>query len=170
MKRFKDGTTRAKWWDYNGVGEYFITINTFNRNNYFGEIQRKAMNLSLIGKIVEVEWLYSPYLRPGMEIELGEFVVMPNHFHGIIKIGKSQDKQTERSSFGNTSEFKPQSKNLASVLRGFKSAVTTKALKTNPDFGWQPKYYDVIIRDQRHLKNVEKYIRDNPSNWNPAPP
>ena len=62
-------------------------------------------------------------------------------------------------------KFGSQSKNLASIIRGFKIAITTYARKNNIDFAWQERFYDVIIRNNKGLDEVRKYIFNNPQNW-----
>jgi len=62
-------------------------------------------------------------------------------------------------------KFAPQSKNLGSIMRGFKSAVTMYALNHNIVFGWQSRYYDHIIRDYDEYQRIANYIRNNPDNW-----
>lgn len=163
-KRFKDGTTRAQWWNYAESAAYFVTIVTKDRTHFFGEIENGKMNLSELGTIAETEWLKTFELRKDMRLEMGEFVVMPDHFHAIVIIGfNSYNLKTDLVP-GN--QFGPQSKNLASIMRGFKSAVTTWAKKNNmPDFGWQSRFYDHIIRDQRAFENITNYIKENPANW-----
>jgi putative transposase len=76
-------------WDYGSEGMYFITICTKNRVHLFGEIRNGEMQLSEIGEIVQQEWLKTPKIRPDMNLHLGEFVVMPNHFHGVLIIGQN---------------------------------------------------------------------------------
>jgi len=66
----------------------------------------------------------------------------------------------------NTNKFGPQSKNLPSIIRGFKSAVTKRAKIINPDFSWQPNYYEHIIRDEKSFKTISEYIINNPLKWN----
>jgi putative transposase len=91
MKKFDDRyripSARLPKWDYGCRGTYFVTICTLNRMHYFGEIVEHKMQLTEIGKIASQEWKKIPELRPDMNIELGSYVVMPNHFHGIIHIG-----------------------------------------------------------------------------------
>jgi len=77
-------TFRLKNYDYSRNGMYFITICTNNHENLFGEITNGKMVLNEIGKIVEAEWLITPKIRH--EIELHDFVIMPNHFHAIVEI------------------------------------------------------------------------------------
>jgi len=69
---------------------YFITNCTKNRNRFFGEVINGKMVLNEIGEIVQCEWLKTFELRPYINLSMGEYVVMPNHFHGIIGIGKNE--------------------------------------------------------------------------------
>jgi len=182
---------------------YFITICTQNRECFFGEIYDGKMQLNNIGKIVNTEWLKTFELRTDMNLQMGEFVVMPNHFHAIIIIGDNEynmdakrggrDERDERGerrdamhcvsttttndtdSVNTTNhvnnkqknKFGSQSKNLASIVRGFKSSVTTYARKNgNIDFGWQSRFHDHIIRNQKSFNNISNYIINNPKKWN----
>ncbi|HMT28289.1 MAG TPA: hypothetical protein PKD91_03310 [Bacteroidia bacterium] len=182
MKKFKNRyrikSTRLPNWNYAGTGKYFITICTKNREKYFGEIVDGVMISNDLGKEVERQWLLTPSIRPDMNLTLDEFQVMPNHFHGIIEFGWNKhnklqvhnylsnglkDSDGTKNIFSNT--FGPQRKNLGSVIRGFKSSVTTFARKNKIRFNWQPKFHDVIIRDDIALNKIRKYIRNNPANW-----
>jgi putative transposase len=154
----------ARWenWDYSQQGAYFITICTAHRQHYFGKIMDNQMVLSDIGRIAQEEWFKSPSIRPDMNLSLDSFVVMPNHIHGILTIGENAFNQ---SPILKTAEFGPQSKNMASVLRGYKSAVTTHARKTQTDFGWQERFHDHIIRSYTSFQRIDYYIIHNPENW-----
>ncbi|WP_208022755.1 transposase [Flavobacterium jejuense] len=145
---------------------------------------------SEIGKIVADEWMKTPEIRPDMNIELGKFIVMPNHFHGIIFIGNNaynnekmgmdamrcrdamhgvsttHSISTDKTDDEYKNQFGPQSKNLASIIRGFKSAVTVQARRIDPDFGWQAGFHDHIIRNPNAYENISQYIIDNPKKWN----
>ncbi|MCK9328141.1 MAG: hypothetical protein M0P69_21775 [Bacteroidales bacterium] len=94
MKRYKGKyrieSTRLRGWDYGSNGMYFITICTYNREHYFGEIITPTMQLSEIGKIAQNYWNQIPKHFPF--VQLNEFVVMPNHVHGIIIINKNDDE------------------------------------------------------------------------------
>jgi REP element-mobilizing transposase RayT len=83
-ERFRIDAARLKYWDYSNVGCYFITICTRNRINYFGKIMNKKMILSDIGIIAEKYWREMP--QHFHNIKLDQFVIMPNHVHGIIHI------------------------------------------------------------------------------------
>ncbi|HVW14376.1 MAG TPA: hypothetical protein VHB54_11150 [Mucilaginibacter sp.] len=118
--------------------------------------------------MAEAEWLKTPELRPDMNLELGEYIVMPNHFHGIISIGNNPYNTiaaTGNSVGYQKNKFGPQSKNLASVVRGFKSAVTTFARKNDIIFDWQTRFHDHIIRTEDEYFRIADYILNNPDNW-----
>lgn len=70
---------------------------------------------------------------------------------------------TKETTYKNT--FGPQRKNIASVIRGFKSAVTIQARQTHPDFAWQSLFYDHIIRNEKAYYAIRNYIRNNPLKW-----
>lgn len=177
-ERFKDkyrsDSIRIQGWNYGSKASYFVTIVTKGRDPFFGKVESGKMEFNEIGKIAQEEWLKTIELRPDMNLKMGEFVVMPNHFHGIIEIGENEynKKQFFNQLANNTNEdnqnqnkFGPQSKNLASIIRGYKSAVTTQSRKISPIFGWQANYFESIIRDSKSYKTIEYYIKNNPKNW-----
>jgi REP element-mobilizing transposase RayT len=166
MAKFKNKyrieSTRLQNWDYAQAAVYFITICTANRDHFFGMVKNNEMVYSDIGAIVAQEWVKTPEIRPDMNLELGEFMVMPNHFHGVIFIGNNQFNGNDNIY---KNEFGPQSKNLSSIIRGFKSAVTVQAKKINPNFGWQARFHDHIIRNPKSYDTISQYIIDNPKKW-----
>lgn len=178
-------STRMNNWNYGWKGFYYVTICTEGRECYFGDILDGKMIFSEIGKIAETEWLKSPEIRPDMNLTLDEYIIMPNHIHGIIKIGRnvfnkfnddhaihgSRDAMHGVSTSGtrNPSDHNmpgPQRKNLSSIMRGFKSSVTKDARQINPDFAWQDRFHDHLIRDEETLNKIRHYIKTNPKNWN----
>ncbi|XWN36943.1 MAG: transposase [Balneola sp.] len=176
--KYRNETTRLKSWNYGWNGSYFITICAKNRERYFGEIETGEMYLSEIGKIANQCWVEIPDHYPF--VKLGEFVIMPNHVHGIIIIDKKDDGRFSKSNVGtqdfaslhasnikqaSLNKFGPQSQNLASIIRGFKIGVTKQARKSRTDFQWQARYYDHIIRDQESFNDISEYIKMNPENW-----
>jgi REP element-mobilizing transposase RayT len=162
--KYRGQTFRLQSWNYASKAYYFVTIKTKNREHFFGEIREGQMFLSEIGKIVELEWLKTPNIRKDMNLELGEFAIMPDHFHVIIYIGENDYNSS--FPFKNQNEFGPQSKNLAAVIRGFKSAVTTWCRKNDyPDFAWQSLFHEHIVRNQKSFERIEQYIKDNVSKW-----
>ena len=165
QNKYRITSARLKNWDYASCAAYFITICTANREHFLGQIIGGKMNLSVLGSVVEQEWIKTIEIRPDMNLSLGEYVIMPNHFHSIIFIGENEfNTHTNTNNTGNA--FGPQSKNLASIMRGFKSAVTTFARKNDLPFDWQPRFHDHIIRNEIEYNRISNYIINNPSKWN----
>jgi len=177
MAKFKNKyrieSNRLKGWDYGSNAMYFITICCKNRECYFGNIADGKMELSEIGKIVKMEWKKTFEIRPDMNLKSGEYITMPNHFHAIITIGENKYNTQCRDAMHCVStnnvtihnKFGPQSKNLASIIRGFKTGVTINARKINPEFTWQTNYHDHIIRNEKAYQNISNYIIENPLKW-----
>jgi REP element-mobilizing transposase RayT len=170
--KYRIASARAPFWDYAQNGAYFITICTKHRIPWFGWIENGEMELSEIGKVVLDCWMEIPQHFPF--VVLDAFVIMPDHVHGIIQIEKSDSPATtvetqDLASLQNHREpknkFGPQSRNLASVVRGFKIGVTQKSRLINPGFAWQARYHDHIIRDERAHETIALYIENNPWNW-----
>jgi REP element-mobilizing transposase RayT len=153
QNRYRIPSARAQWWDYGSNAAYFITICTENREHYFGEICNSEMQLSEIGKIVNICWREIPQHFPF--VELDAFVIMPNHVHGIVVINKNNEYATAISSFAQSlNKFGPQSQNLASIIRGFKISVTKNARLIHADFAWQTRFYDHIIRNEQEYHQI----------------
>jgi REP element-mobilizing transposase RayT len=194
--KYRIETTRLKGWDYGKNSYYFVTICTKDRIPYFGNVINGMVQLSEIGKIAFDELQKTSEIRKDMNVTLGEFVIMPNHIHCIIIIGENEYNTNRRDAMRcvstniairgdecrdamrcdnncrdamhgvSTNKFGPQSKNLPSIIRGFKSAVTKRAKIINPDFSWQPNYYEHIIRDEKSFEKISEYIINNPLKWN----
>ena len=169
--KFRIPSARLPNWDYGAGGIYFVTICTKNRQMYFGDVNYKngEMILNNLGQIAQECWQAIPDHFPF--VRLGAYCIMPNHVHGIIVIDKSRLVETQdiaslqsRDNF-TLNRFGPQSRNLASIIRGFKIGVTKYARKNNINFSWQPRYYDQIIWDENSMQNIYKYIKNNPYNW-----
>jgi REP element-mobilizing transposase RayT len=181
QNKYRIPSARAPWWNYGDNAAYFITICTHNRVHYFGEIvggggrgvetqNFASLRSTEIGKFAEICWYEIPNHFPF--VQLGAFVVMPNHIHGIITINKPETDTSFLSGIYSPTQlpannkFGPQSQNLASIVRGFKIGVTKMAKQIRPDFKWQPRYHDHIIRDDAEYQRISYYIKTNPSNWN----
>lgn len=156
----------ARWsaWDYGSNGAYFITICVANRAHDFGEIVNGEMNLSALGQSAQDCWNEIPAHFPF--VELGAFVVMPNHVHGVVIINKP-DNNVETQDFASLprNKFGPQSQNLASIVRGYKIGVTKFARQNNLPFAWQARYHDHVIRNVAEHERIHEYIHTNPQNW-----
>jgi putative transposase len=168
-ERYRIKSARAYGWDYGSRAAYFITIITRERIPWFGDIQNGHMILSDIGRMVDDEWNNTAKIRP--YISLDSYVVMPDHFHGIIRIDKRNVVQTPRRGVSTKNPFhKPEWKraSLGSIINQFKS-VCTKRIRTSchPDFAWQSRFHDRAIRNGDELKRIRRYIIDNPANWKP---
>jgi REP element-mobilizing transposase RayT len=164
IKRHNRRSIRLKEYDYSQPGEYFITICTYNHECTLGEIINGEMRLNEIGKIAEEEWLRTPNIRPGIELDV--FVIMPNHMHGIIVIkDESPIPQVGTHSCASL-QRKPRS--LGSIIAGFKSAATKRIneMRHTPSFPvWQNRFYDRIIRNDNELNKIRDYIHNNVLQW-----
>jgi len=154
---------RLRGYDYSSCGAYFVTICTQDRLDLFGEVKGGEMRLKEYGVIVADEWWRSEQIRK--EIKLDEFIVMPNHLHGIVFIGNivgaNGRSPLQRTNMG--------SKTLSSFMAGYKSSVAKQIniLRQMPGIPvWQRNYYEHIIRNERELKALREYIINNPVNWN----
>ena len=168
QNKYRVSSPRLTGWDYGSHGLYFVTICTKDRVRYFGEIEDKEMQsketqsiaslqMKEIGKIAYDNWLQIPHYHPYVEID--NFVIMPDHIHGIIFINKPDKINWEVNKFG------AQRNNLASIIRGYKSSVKQYSAINNIEFLWQPRYYDRVIRNDKEYENIRQYIYDNPDNW-----
>lgn len=162
--KYRIESTRLKGWDYSSPGAYFVTIVTKNHACYFGNVENGDMHLNELGEIAKQCFEKIPEHFPFVSLDV--FVIMPNHVHGIIIINDRVETQNFASiPPSSDNRFGPQSKNLASIVRGYKIGVTKYAKKNNIPFQWQSRYYDHIIRDEKSLNNIRQYIIQNPLNW-----
>lgn len=151
---------RFKGYDYASIGYYFITIDARKMKCIFGEIKDGEMNPSELGEILEEEWKATELIRKN--IKLHEYVVMPNHFHALLEICYTQNKNNIPG------EYTAPSHTLSAIVRGFKGAVTSRnnALQLGNQEGvWHSRFNDQVIKDEKHLLNVKNYISNNVKNW-----
>ncbi len=196
---------RLKGYDYSQSGLYFITICVQDRKCLFGEIvrvddvgvqnfdvgvqnfeplhQRKIV-LNDAGKIADNCWLEIPKHFPNAVLH--EYIIMPNHVHGIIELIKP-GLQCESVAIAGIQNFEPLRRNqspkneyqkiiphsIGSIVRGYKTGVTKWFRKNTvgvenfqpiPSI-WQRNYYEQIIRDEKSYHRIEEYIINNPANW-----
>jgi len=162
-------SVRLQGFDYSKPGAYFVTIDTHRHLSLFGEIADGVVRLNEWGKIARAEWIRTASIRH--EITLDEFIVMPNHFHAIVNImecGNGLVGATGRSPLRPGMPHGPANKSLASLIAGYKSAVTARVNQLRGTPGalvWQRNYHEHIIRDMDELSRIRKYIRDNPAQW-----
>ncbi len=155
---------RLKGYDYTQPGAYFITICAHQRAHLFGRVVDGEMVLNALGEIARQCWLAIPNHFP--QARLDEFVIMPNHVHGIVWIVNNVG--TRNFSPPPSPDQRPRgtSKTVGSIVRGFKIGVTKWARQhTDVYTVWQRNYYEHIIRDDRALYAIRQYIRDNPLRW-----
>jgi REP element-mobilizing transposase RayT len=156
MNKFpKRKPTRLKEYDYSQEGYYFVTICTYERFELFGAIESGEMILNRFGDIAQRAWWD---LSNHHKVELDEFIIMPNHVHGIIIINNPVGNRPACSVNKNN--------NLSVVIGSYKASVTRQINRINNDrFRWQKSFYDHIIRIENSLKNIRQYIVNNPKMW-----
>ncbi|MEW6686632.1 MAG: transposase [Candidatus Edwardsbacteria bacterium] len=165
---------RFKGYDYSQTGAYFVTICTQNRKCLFGAIVNGKIALNELGGVIEKIWKEIPLYYSGIDID--EFVVMPNHIHGIILIVGADPCvcPIKSNDIGRTQGFAPTEKlSLSNVVQRFKSLTTKKyidGIKQNnwQTFNkrlWQRNYYEHIIRNEDELNRIRKYIQINLLKW-----
>ncbi|MBO0357793.1 hypothetical protein J0X19_07535 [Hymenobacter sp. BT186] len=167
--QYRITSSRLAGYDYGQNGAYFVTICTKNRQPYFGSIEAPASNWdaaflrpTLLGEKATEYWGAIPQFAPF--IELDAFILMPDHLHGVLLVDKAEPVD-KISAPAYENRFGPQSSNLASVLRGFKSAVTTFARHQQLEFQWQARFHDRVVRSAFELEKIRNYIVTNPSRW-----
>jgi putative transposase len=149
---------RLQGYDYAQAGAYFVTICTQDRRCVFGDVVEGRMRLNGAGQLAAAVW--SNVLERFPEIDLDMFVIMPNHLHGIIVLSNGEAAIRAAPTIGD-------------VVGAFKSLFTVQFIdgvknKRWPAFDrriWQRNYYEHIIRDERDLARVRRYIDENPLRW-----
>jgi REP element-mobilizing transposase RayT len=177
---------RLQGFDYSSQGAYFVTIVTQGREHLFGDIVDEAMTLNQAGEMVVKWWNELPNKFPN--VILGECVVMPNHFHGIIFIVRTvgADLRVCPDDAGNASAQKGgiskkgehigspiRTAPLSRIVQWFKTMTTNeyirgvKHLNWKPFVGklWQRNYFEHVIRNETDLHQKTDYIVGNPSRW-----
>ena len=160
--RYRVPSTRLPGWDYRSNGYYFVTICTRDRRPFLGAVVHDVVRLSEAGRIVDEEWNRTPAVRD--YVTLDEYVVMPNHLHGIIVLRRDVVETSRRDVSTNGPRLLADS--LGSVVNQFKSVCTKRIRQAGLlDFGWQARFYDHIIREEESLDRIRRYIVDNPLKW-----
>jgi len=171
---------RLRGYDYTQIGAYFITIATHasRRECLFGGIADGEMRLNELGRVVAECWDALPAHFPN--VELDEFVVMPNHLHGIVVIGDDASAGRGEAFFcttKNASPLQPQpsppshgtaSGSVGAIIQNFKSVSTRKINALRDTAGapvWHRNYYEHIVRNEKSLNAIRKYISANSANW-----
>lgn len=176
---------RLQGYDYSQAGAYFVTICTQGRACMFGDIENGAMALSEYGDAVRDEWLKTAEFRA--EIRTGEFVVMSNHFHGIVIIAESTIgtirelplphnhsagaivRAIHESPLPNqTSRQQRRQMALSKIIGRFKMLTAKRINAIRKLSGvpvWQRNYYEHVIRNEADYGQIAEYIADNPRRW-----
>jgi putative transposase len=156
---------RLKGFDYSCPGDYFITVCVIKKELFFGKIVDHQMILNEIGELVKQEWLNTQKIRENIVCD--EFVVMPNHIHGILRLNYDCRGTLPRAhsieKFG-----KPLSNSVPTIIRLFKSTSTKQinSLRGIPGtIIWQRNYYEHVIRNEVELMQIRKYVKSNPLHW-----
>jgi REP element-mobilizing transposase RayT len=168
---------RLKDYDYSQSGLYFVTICCKDKICHFGKIENEEMVLNDTGKMVMQCWLSIPEHFP--HAVLYEYVIMPNHIHGIIQLTDGVGAKNYSPDNTNTKNLSPNnidvidtwakdfsplrgtSRTIGSIVRGFKIGIT-KYLGFSI---WQRNYYEHIIRNSKSYQHIAGYIVNNPAKW-----
>jgi REP element-mobilizing transposase RayT len=176
---------RLRGYDYSQPGKYSVTICTQNKEHLFGEVVEGEMHRNELGEYVALclEWLPRRYPY----VDLDEWIVMPNHLHGILVItdrrGGSRTAPTLISGDDcpaapplNSVDVSPTAptkrKTLGSLVGAFKTVSTdwrNQQLGTPGAVMWQRDFYDHIVRNEDELNKIREYIRTNPLQWDTDP-
>jgi len=160
---------RLPEFDYTQPGAYFVTVVVKNWQCILGKVINEVVRLSTEGQIVLQVWKQIP--EHHKNVELDEFVIMPNHLHGIIWLKEDIDSRVgvQHAAPLPKKKYKgPFSRSLGAIVRSFKSAATKQINQLNHTPGsslWQRNYFDRVIRNEDELYNTRLYIQSNPSLW-----
>ena len=165
---------RVQGYDYASAGAYFVTICTQNRDYLFGNIIDGTMRLNKAGEMIQTVWNEIP--GHYIDIDVDEFVIMPNHIHGIIVIVGAgpcacpdADSHTNRQPRG----VAPTRLSLPDVVHRFKTLTTKRYVDGVKNYRWRPfartlwqrNYWEHIIRSEDDLNLTREYIHNNPAQW-----
>ncbi len=164
QKKYRIKSTRLQHWNYGSNGFYFVTISTKNRLHSLGRIENSIVILFRTGEIASLCWQEIPSHFVGVSID--EFVIMPNHVHGIVIINRNVETSHVMSLQRENLFAKPIGGSLSVIIQQFKSSVTRWCRKEGiSHFMWQSRFFDHIIRDERSLNRIREYIQINPQKW-----
>ena len=142
---------RLQNFDYSQNGYYFVTICAKDRKNWFGEILAGKVILNSWGLIVvqQWQWLATQYNY----IQIDQYSVMPDHFHGILAITRN----------GHDRSLQQKVKSLSQLIGAFKTTSSKLIRKSGfIEFQWQKSFYEHIIRSEKSLDHIRLYIEQNP--------
>lgn len=176
MKALPDRqSNRLRGYDYALPGAYFVTVVAQGRIIHFGSVVDSEMQLNEVGKMVREEWLDLP--TRFSTVQLDEFILMPNHFHGILFLIDQGDVGAglvpARDPQAGDHQGRPYGNQLGTVIGTFKSITTNRYIKGVKEGVWLPlekrlwqrDYYDRVIRDEEELNDLREYVRYNALKW-----
>jgi len=159
---------RLKGYDYTQAGAYFVTLVAQGRECLFGDVAEGEMRLNEHGRVVAEawEWLAEQYAY----VELDEWVVMPNHLHGIIVITDNHDRGGlgrggSRTAPADTAAKRKPLGRLVAAKKTVSAKRINQMRNTPAAPVWQRNYYERIIRNERELDATRQYIFQNPLRW-----
>ncbi len=169
---------RLKGYDYSTAGAYFVTVCTYRRECFLGEIADGQMRLSDAGRMVHLIWEQLPDHYP--YIKLDAFVIMPNHVHGIVMLNDSTDvvgaglkpARDVRAGLKPASTAGGKRHGIPEIIRAFKTFASRRINESREMMGvptWQRNYYEHVVRNDRALNAIRNYIEANPSQWDNDP-
>lgn len=147
---------RLSHYDYSNVGAYFVTCCILGRRCILGDIVDDRMQLNASGRVVAECWAAIPMHFP--YVAMDEFVVMPNHLHGIVVIEAEPRAR-------HASPLQDGRATLGTIVGAFKSAVSKKLGLDVSKPVWQRNYYEHVIRNESSLHKIREYIVNNPKQW-----
>ena len=163
---------RLDGYDYTWNGAYFVTVCAQNRECLFGEIVSGKMILNDVGQMVEKWWLKLSCKFP--KIRTDEYVIMPNHLHGIILIvGADPCVRPEAGAYADSDKGAHTGAPLPTMIQWLKTMTTNEYIRNVRQYRWRPLpgrlwqrgYYEHIIRDRNKLYDIRKYTVNNPAQW-----
>lgn len=172
IQKHKRTSLRLKGYDYSEEGAYFVTIVTHDREPLFGKVVDGKIVVNEYGEIVNCTW--NDLINHNENIDLDEYIVMPNHFHGIIIInspvgvGSKPTPENIVHVSSRAGRGPAPTIGLPEIVRQFKtfSSKRINQLRGTPGIPvWQRGYYDHIICNEKDNENIANYIAMNPSNW-----
>jgi REP element-mobilizing transposase RayT len=159
---------RLQGYNYAQAGAYFVTICSQQKAHLFGEIIEGKMALNECGHIINQIWHELP--QHYANISLAEFVIMPNHIHGVIVLTENISVRADivRAGLKPAPTHAPTKHGLSEIIRGFKTFSARRINQYRNAIGvpvWHRNYYEHIIRNDTDYQRIAEYIVNNPQKW-----
>lgn len=169
-------STRLQEYDYSSPGAYFVTLSVQDNLAMFGGITDDRMILNAAGTMIEREWLNLPSKYSFLELD--EYVLMPNYFHGILCLLLLETSATDKKEPGEhkVRPYGTESGSIGRIIQAFKSRTTILYGRGVKEDGWTPfnhklwqrGYYEHVFRNQHDLEDTREYINLNPRRYKHA--